>query len=107
MSSLLVANDVNQLQVLPGEQQAVEVVQVDVSALVILQSFQQSGNNRPLLLNSGHMKRKSFIYFQLILHVAGLGLPLVTVKSFFDSAEVSHLWSRFHVLKTILLSWLL
>lgn len=76
------ANDVNQLQVLPGEQQAVEVVQVDVSALVILQSFQQSGNNRPLLLNSGHMKRKSFIFFQLILHVAGLGLPLLTVKCF-------------------------
>lgn len=36
VSSFLVAHDVNQLQVFPGEQHAVEVVQVDVNALVIL-----------------------------------------------------------------------
>lgn len=36
VSSFLVAHDVNQLQVFPGEQQAVEVVQVDVSTVVIL-----------------------------------------------------------------------
>ena len=51
MGSFLVAHDVHQLQVFPGEQQAVEVVQVDVGALVILQSVLQSGNDRPLLFN--------------------------------------------------------
>lgn len=45
------ADDVDQLQVFPREQELVEVVQVDVSAPVILQSFQQSGNNCPLLFN--------------------------------------------------------
>lgn len=48
------ADDVDQLQVFPREQELVEVVQVDVSAPVILQSFQQSGNNCPLLFNSGN-----------------------------------------------------
>lgn len=48
------ADDVDQLQVFPCEQELVEVVQVDVSAPVILQSFQQSGNNCPLLFNPGN-----------------------------------------------------
>lgn len=48
------ADDVDQLQVFPREQELVEVVQVDVSAPVILQSFQQSGNNCPLLFNPGN-----------------------------------------------------
>ncbi|TNN45843.1 hypothetical protein EYF80_043968 [Liparis tanakae] len=56
--SLLVAHDVHQLQVLRGEQQAVEVEQVDVAALVALQSVQQGGDDRPLLLNPGHEKRR-------------------------------------------------
>lgn len=59
MRSFLVAHDVHQLQVLPGEQQAVEVVQVDVGALGILKSFQQGGNDRPLLLNPGQKTTKS------------------------------------------------
>lgn len=57
MGSFLVAHDVHQLQVLPGEQQAVEVVQVDVGAPVILQSLQQSGNDRPLLFNPATKKK--------------------------------------------------
>lgn len=51
VSTFVMAHDVNQLQVLPGEQQAVEVVQVDIFALVILESFQQSGNDGPFLFN--------------------------------------------------------
>lgn len=45
------AHDVNQLEVISGEQQAVEVLQADVHALVILEGLQQSGNDRPLLFN--------------------------------------------------------
>lgn len=52
------AHDVDQLQVVPGEQQAVEVVQVDLGALVTLQSFQQGGNDGPLLLNPGDPTKK-------------------------------------------------
>lgn len=36
VSSFLVAHDVDELQVVPGEQQAVEVVQVEFGALVVL-----------------------------------------------------------------------
>lgn len=36
VSSFVVAHDVHQLEVLPGEEQAVEVVQVDVGTFVIV-----------------------------------------------------------------------
>lgn len=59
MSSFLVAHNVNKLEVFPGEQQLVEVVQVDFGALVTLQSQYQSRNDCPLLFYPGHkMKEK-------------------------------------------------
>lgn len=45
VSFFLVAHNVNQFEVFPGEEQAVEVVQVDICALVVLESVQESGND--------------------------------------------------------------
>lgn len=53
VGSFFVTHDVNQLEVFSGEQQAVEVVQVDVGICVISQHFQQSGDDCPLLLDPG------------------------------------------------------
>lgn len=66
VGSFLVAHDVNQLQVLPCEQQAVEVGQVDISRLVILQSFSQSWNDGPLLLYPGYKIEKRVTVYPIL-----------------------------------------
>lgn len=65
VSFFLVAHYVDQLQVLAGEQQLVEVVQVHISALVILQGIHQGGNDRPLLFNPGYRIKDDNMYTAL------------------------------------------
>lgn len=57
VSFLLVAHDVNELQVFCGEEQPVEVVQVHLRLAVPLQSSQQSGDDGPPLLNPGGRRK--------------------------------------------------
>lgn len=56
MGRLVVADDVHQLQVVRGEQQAVEVRQVDVAALAVLHGLHERRDHRPLLLDPVHSR---------------------------------------------------
>ena len=53
------AHDVHQLQVVCGEQQAVEVGEVDGAALVVLHGLHQRRDHCPLLLNPAHTRRRT------------------------------------------------
>lgn len=67
------AHDMNQLQVVPGEQQAVEVVQVEAGQVVLLQYFLQSGNDH-VLFNPGCKKMRDFF---LKVPVQALALQII------------------------------